>query len=57
MNLMTHVMVKLAFNADTATMAKMGRVWGNWMIQVLPHQQKACGQEYTHNSKPNGYTL
>jgi N-acetylmuramic acid 6-phosphate etherase len=41
MNLMTHVMVKLAFNVlSTATMAKMGRVWGNWMIQVLPTNKK-----------------
>ncbi len=39
--LMTHLMVKLAFNViSTATMAKMGRVWGNWMIQVLPTNKK-----------------
>ena len=31
--LLTHLMVKLSFNViSTATMAKMGRVWGNWMI-------------------------
>ncbi len=40
-DLMTHLMVKLAFNLlSTATMAKMGRVWGNWMIQVLPTNKK-----------------
>ncbi len=41
MELITHLMVKLAFNVlSTATMAKMGRVWGNWMIQVLPTNKK-----------------
>jgi N-acetylmuramic acid 6-phosphate etherase len=41
MELLTHLMVKLAFNVlSTATMAKMGRVWGNWMIQVLPTNKK-----------------
>ncbi len=41
MNVLPHVMVKLAFNVlSTATMAKMGRVWGNWMIQVLPTNKK-----------------
>ena len=40
-NLFTHIMIKLAFNAiSTGTMAKMGRVWGNWMIQVLPTNKK-----------------
>lgn len=40
-DLMTHLMVKIAFNMlSTATMAKMGRVWGNWMIQVLPTNKK-----------------
>lgn len=40
-DLMTHVLVKLAFNIlSTATMAKMGRVWSNWMIQVLPTNKK-----------------
>ncbi len=39
--LLTHLMVKLAFNTvSTGTMAKMGRVWGNWMIQVLPTNKK-----------------
>ena len=39
--LLTHLMVKLSFNViSTATMAKMGRVWGNWMIQVLPTNKK-----------------
>jgi len=39
--LMTHVMVKLSFNImSTATMAKMGRVWSNWMIQVFPTNKK-----------------
>ncbi len=41
MELMPHLMVKLAFNLlSTATMAKMGRVWGNWMIQLLPTNKK-----------------
>ncbi len=41
MALLPHLMVKLAFNVlSTATMAKMGRVWGNWMIQVLPTNKK-----------------
>ena len=41
MNLMTHLMVKLVFNTlSTATMAKMGRVYGNWMVQVLPTNKK-----------------
>ena len=40
-NLMSHLMVKLAFNVlSTATMAKMGRVYGNWMVQVLPTNKK-----------------
>lgn len=39
--IMTHLMVKLSFNLlSTATMAKMGRVWSNWMIQVLPTNKK-----------------
>ena len=39
--LLTHLMVKLSFNVlSTATMAKMGRVCGNWMIQVLPTNKK-----------------
>ena len=34
-------MVKLCMNSvSTGTMAKMGRVWGNWMIQVLPTNKK-----------------
>lgn len=41
MDLLTHLMVKLTFNLlSTATMAKMGRVWSNWMIQVLPTNKK-----------------
>lgn len=41
MELMPHLMVKLAFNLlSTATMAKMGRVLSNWMIQVLPTNKK-----------------
>lgn len=41
MDILPHVMVKLAFNLlSTATMAKMGRVWSNWMIQVLPTNKK-----------------
>lgn len=40
-DLMTHLLVKLAFNIlSTGTMAKMGRVWSNWMIQVLPTNKK-----------------
>lgn len=40
-NLFEHLMMKIAFNAiSTGTMAKMGRVWGNWMIQVLPTNKK-----------------
>jgi N-acetylmuramic acid 6-phosphate etherase len=40
-DLMTHLLVKLAFNLlSTATMAKMGRVWSNWMIQVFPSNKK-----------------
>lgn len=39
--LLTHLMVKLSFNVmSTATMAKMGRVYGNWMVQVLPTNKK-----------------
>ena len=38
---MYHLAIKLIFNIlSTATMAKMGRVWGNWMIQVLPTNKK-----------------
>ena len=38
---MSHLMVKLCMNSvSTGTMAKMGRVWGNWMIQVLPTNKK-----------------
>ena len=41
MELMTHLHVKLIFNLlSTATMAKIGRVWSNWMIQVLPTNKK-----------------
>ena len=40
-DLFTHLMVKLSFNLmSTATMAKMGRVYGNWMVQVLPTNKK-----------------
>jgi len=40
-DLATHLMVKVAFNVlSTGTMAKMGRVYGNWMIQVLPTNKK-----------------
>jgi len=39
--LLTHLMVKLCFNIlSTATMAKMGRIWSNWMIQVFPTNKK-----------------
>lgn len=41
LNLMTHMMVKVGFNLiSTGTMAKMGRIWGNWMIQVFPTNKK-----------------
>ena len=41
-NIMYHLAIKLIFNTlSTATMAKMGRVWGNWMIQVLPTRPPA----------------
>lgn len=40
-DIMTHLLVKVAFNLiSTGSMAKMGRVWGNWMIQVLPTNKK-----------------
>jgi N-acetylmuramic acid 6-phosphate etherase len=35
MNLFAHLAVKLVFNTvSTGTMGVMGRIWGNWMIQV-----------------------
>jgi N-acetylmuramic acid 6-phosphate etherase len=35
MNLFAHLAVKLVFNTlSTCTMGRMGRIWGNWMIQV-----------------------
>jgi N-acetylmuramic acid 6-phosphate etherase len=41
LELSAHLMIKLIFNIlSTATMAKMGRVWSNWMIQVLPTNKK-----------------
>ncbi|MDD2258510.1 MAG: hypothetical protein PHU02_03965 [Bacilli bacterium] len=41
LNLMTHLVVKVGFNlVSTGTMAKMGRIWGNWMIQVFPTNKK-----------------
>lgn len=41
MELMPHLYVKLIFNLlSTGTMAKMGRVRSNWMIQVLPTNKK-----------------
>lgn len=40
-DIMYHMLVKVAFNAlSTGTMAKMGRVFGNWMVQVLPTNKK-----------------
>ena len=40
-DILYHLLVKVSFNAlSTGTMAKMGRVWGNWMIQVLPTNKK-----------------
>lgn len=39
--LISHLMVKLCFNIlSSGTMAKMGRVWSNWMIQVFPTNKK-----------------
>jgi len=41
LDLMTHMMIKVAFNLiSTGTMAKMNRVWSNWMIQVFPTNKK-----------------
>ena len=41
MGLMTHLAVKLIFNTvSTATMGKLGRIQGNWMIQVDPTNKK-----------------
>ena len=40
-DIMYHILVKVAFNClSTGTMAKMGRVFGNWMVQVLPTNKK-----------------
>ena len=40
-DILYHLLIKVSFNAlSTGTMAKMGRVWGNWMIQVLPTNKK-----------------
>ena len=40
-DILYHLLVKVAFNAlSTGTMAKMGRVYGNWMVQVLPTNKK-----------------
>ena len=40
-DIMYHLLVKVCFNAlSTGTMAKMGRVFGNWMVQVLPTNKK-----------------
>ena len=39
--LMSHTMIKVLFNLiSTASMTKLGRVWSNWMIQVLPTNKK-----------------
>lgn len=39
--LMSHTMVKVLFNLiSTASMVKLGRIWSNWMIQVLPTNKK-----------------
>ena len=40
-DILYHLLVKVAFNClSTGTMAKMGRVFGNWMVQVLPTNKK-----------------
>ena len=40
-DILYHLLVKVAFNClSTGTMAKMGRVYGNWMVQVLPTNKK-----------------
>ena len=40
-DILYHLLIKVAFNAlSTGTMAKMGRVYGNWMVQVLPTNKK-----------------
>lgn len=41
LDLVSHLTVKLAFNTlSTATMALLGRVRGNWMIEVTPTNKK-----------------
>ena len=41
MDVFHHIAVKLVFNTlSTATMARMGRVRGNWMVQVSPTNKK-----------------
>jgi N-acetylmuramic acid 6-phosphate etherase len=41
MYLFYHLAVKLIFNAvSTATMGRMGRIRGNWMIQVATSNKK-----------------
>ncbi len=41
LDLVSHLAVKLVFNTlSTATMALLGRVRGNWMIQVTPTNKK-----------------
>lgn len=41
MDIPTHLFIKLSFNVlSTGTMAKMGRVRSNWMVQLLPTNKK-----------------
>jgi len=41
LRLWTHLAVKLVFNTiSTATMARLGRIWGNWMVFVKPSNKK-----------------
>ena len=41
MNLFFHLAVKLIFNTvSTGTMGRLGRIWGNWMIQVNATNKK-----------------
>ncbi len=41
MNLFSHLAVKLIFNTvSTGTMGRLGRIWGNWMIQVNATNKK-----------------
>jgi N-acetylmuramic acid 6-phosphate etherase len=41
LRLFTHIAAKLVFNTiSTATMARLGRIEGNWMVEVTPSNKK-----------------